>query len=54
MYKINVNNKNSNQNYKNRNILIEPFDGIRKNNSRQIFKILLIIIIADCLMDCLM
>ena len=31
--------------------LIEPFDGIRKNNSRKIFGILLIIIIIDFAMD---
>jgi len=31
--------------------LIEPFDGIRKTNSRQIFGILLIIIVLDFAMD---
>ena len=30
---------------------IEPFDGIRKNNARKIFGILLIIIIIDFIMD---
>ena len=34
--------------------LIEQFEGIRKDNSRLIFIILLIIIIVDCLMDCFM
>jgi len=34
--------------------LIETFEGIRKDNSRFIFIILLIIIIVDCLMDCFM
>lgn len=32
-------------------LLIEPFDGIKKNNSRKIFGILLIIIIIDFAMD---
>lgn len=31
--------------------LIEPFDGIRKTNARQIFGILLIIIVLDFAMD---
>jgi len=31
-------------------LLIEPFDGVRKNNARKIFGILLIIIILDCTM----
>ena len=34
------------------NKIIEPFDGIRKNNSLLIFKILLIIIIVDVAIDC--
>ena len=33
------------------NPVIEPFDGIRKNNSRKIFGILLIIIVLDFGMD---
>ena len=33
-------------------ILIETFEGIRKDNSRLIFIILITIIIGDCLMDC--
>ena len=32
--------------------LIETFEGIRKDNSRLIFIILITIIIGDCLMDC--
>ena len=32
--------------------IIETFEGIRKDNSRLIFIILLTIIIMDCLMDC--
>ena len=35
----------------NKNIVIENFDGIRKNNARQIFGILLIFIIADFCID---
>ena len=31
--------------------LIEPFDGIRKNNARKIFGILLIIIVVDFAME---
>ena len=31
-------------------LLIEPFDGVRKNNARKIFGILLIIIVLDCTM----
>jgi len=34
--------------------LIEQFEGIRKDNSRLIFMILLTIIIVDCLIDCFM
>jgi hypothetical protein len=34
--------------------LIEPFDGIRKNNARKIFGILLIIIIVDFAMELIM
>jgi len=37
----------------NNNLIIEPFDGIRKNNARQIFGILLIIIIIDLGLDVL-
>jgi hypothetical protein len=33
------------------NNVIEPFDGIRKNNARKIFGILLLIIIVDFAMD---
>ena len=32
--------------------IIETFEGIRKDNSRLTFIILLTIIIMDCLMDC--
>ncbi len=39
-----------NNNFSNK--IIEPFDGIRKNNSLLIFKILLIIIIVDVAIDC--
>ena len=34
--------------------LVEGFDGIRKNNARQIFGILLIIIVVDFAMELLM
>lgn len=37
-------------NYNNTNT-IEPFDGIRKHNARTIFGILLIIIVADLVID---
>jgi len=40
-------------NNKNANLVIEHFDGIRKENSRQIFIILLIIIIIDWVGECL-
>jgi len=47
----NINNfSNSNSNYK-RIYSIEPFDGIRKNNARTIFGILLIIVIIDFIID---
>jgi len=39
---------------KNENIIIEPFDGIRKENSRKIFTILLIIIIIDSVIECVL
>ncbi len=35
-------------------LLIEPFDGIRKNNARQIFGILLIIIVVDFAIELIM
>jgi hypothetical protein len=53
------NNNNNNNNSINKNVfssllkvpsLIEPFDGVRKNNARKIFGILLIIIVLDCTM----
>jgi hypothetical protein len=40
---------NINKNYNIKHKLIEPFDGIRKDNSRIIFNILLTIIIVDCI-----
>jgi hypothetical protein len=46
----NYSNSNSNSNYK-RIYSIEPFDGIRKNNARTIFGILLIIVIIDFVID---
>mgnify|MGYP000954985281 CR=1 FL=1 len=42
-------NFNINEKYYNKKKLIEPFDGIRKENSNIIFNILLIIIIIDCI-----
>ena len=53
-------NNNNNNNLINKNFsssllkvpsLIEPFDGVRKNNARKIFGILLIIIVLDCTMS---
>jgi len=32
-------------------LLIEPFDGVRKNNARKIFGILLIIIVVDFVIE---
>ena len=43
-----------NNNNKNNKNTIETFDGIRKNNARTIFSILLIIIVADFFMDIVM
>ena len=43
---------NTIENYYAKTKIIEPFDGIRKNNSLLIFKILLIIIIVDVAIDC--
>lgn len=34
------------------NIFIETFDGIRKDNSKVIFSILLLIITLDVIIDC--
>ena len=45
---MNKNNKNNETN----NTIIEPFDGIRKNNSRFIFGILLFIISMDIIIYC--
>jgi len=39
-------------NVKNNKKIIEPFDGIRKDKSRVIFGILLIIIIIDTVIEC--
>ena len=44
-----MNNKNENENNKN---IIEPFDGIRKDNSRLIFGILLSVITINIIIDC--
>jgi hypothetical protein len=48
---MNFNKMNFNKikNYYNKNKVIEPFDGIRKEHSRIIFNILLTIIIIDCI-----
>ena len=40
---------NTIENYYAKTKIIEPFDGIRKENSKIIFNILLTIIIIDCL-----
>ena len=47
------NNNNMNHKYKNKNVLIKTFDGIRKDNSRIIFISLLIVIIMDCVLECI-
>ena len=44
-------NHNTNHNAITENYTIEPFDGIRKSNARNIFGILLIIIIIDFGLD---
>lgn len=44
-------NMNMNMNMNSMYDLIEPFDGIRKDNSKIIFSILLSIIIIDVIMD---
>ena len=51
MYKINI---NQNEGVKNEGFIntIETFDGIRKDNSRIIFGILLSIITLDIIIDC--
>jgi hypothetical protein len=41
---------NTIENYYTKTKIIEPFDGIRKENSKIIFNILLTIIIIDCLL----
>ena len=40
---------NTIENYYAKTKIIEPFDGIRKENSKIIFNILLTLIIIDCL-----
>ena len=40
------------KNLKMNNVLIETFDGIRKDNSKIIFSILLLIITIDVIIDC--
>ena len=42
---------NSNSTNSSTNKLIEPFDGIKKNNARRIFGILLVFIIIDFGLD---
>ena len=49
---LNKNDLNKNDNFKNEGYIIETFDGIRKDNSRIIFGILLSIITLDIIMDC--
>jgi hypothetical protein len=47
----NLNNFNNLHEIKILNHVIEPFEGIRKNNARMIFGILLLIIVVDFAMD---
>ena len=47
-------NSSSNKNNNNNNNIIETFDGVRKHNARTIFGILLVIIVADFVMDIVM
>lgn len=47
----NMENMVKNKKYNLKNI-IEPFDGIRKDNSRVIFGFLLTIIMIDIVIDC--
>ena len=43
---------NTIENYYAKTKIIEPFDGIRKDNSKIIFSILLLMITLDIIMDC--
>ena len=52
-YNKNIDESSENlNNVKNKKNIIEPFDGIRKDKSRVIFGILLIIIIIDTVIEC--